>query len=177
MATATPIKLTEVEAPMTGKIAVLWDPAKDRTFKLATTIGNAKPIRTFSYTVITEYRKQINQGDTPIFDFLDLRFVGINWVDVQLWEKAKAQSKERDGIIQKLMGDGINGAIREFKPKVRELTGTLADYEDDDAIDMINEIYDPEFLGAVKREHNLGSTKLVAHVQERIESIKSGEIL
>jgi hypothetical protein len=169
-----------------GKIALVWNPANDPD--VPGTVVGSRAIRIFTYCVIEGYYQQQIAGrnetaKVPHFKSLTLNLIGRNWVDNELWQRAKAQSKANyEQSIQN--GDGAAydaiarllkaGAIREFEPIVDQLTGTLSDYSEADAQILVQEVFDADLLrGEMKAEVRGG---LAQYIQGRIKDLEAGEI-
>lgn len=156
--------------PKQGKIALLWDPTKER--HVAGTVGNSPAVRMYTFPVLDKYYKQPDGREIPKWDMLELRLLGRNWVDYSLWEKAKQLSKEMptDPLGMRLKWQ----AIVEFTPIVDVLTGTLADYDYDDACLIVDGIWDADVLRAEQKSTN--NSKLVTYIVNRIGKLESGEL-
>jgi hypothetical protein len=156
--------------PKQGKIALLWQPSKER--HIAGTVGNSPAVRMYTFPVLDQYYRQIDGREIPKWDMLELRLLGRNWVDNSLWQKAKEQSRA-------MPGDPIGmrlklQAIVELVPIVEVLTGTLADYDYDSATAIVDGIWDADVLRAEQKSAR--DSDLVSYIVNRITRMERGEL-
>jgi hypothetical protein len=162
--------MAEAPTVLNGKIALIWDPTRDTA--VAPSVGTATPIRTYHYSLVAGYAQQSENRAIPQFVTLDFRLVGRNWIDNELWQQAKAQSKQQSndplGRLLRLR------AIREFVPIVGTLTGTLSDYSIEDAQELILGVFDVDVLRAEQKAEQ--RPELVTYIAQRIRDLESGDV-
>jgi hypothetical protein len=163
-----------------GFIAIIWEP--DSEPNAPQTLSGVRSVRSFGYKWVdqkeTDKRIPNKNGRTPAFKEVELARPGLNWIDSVLWAEALAEAKRRKEDPELREIDPIelrirSGAIRVFQPKenLEALTGTISDYSDNDAAELIRAVYDVDVLRAYLKASD--SPAISAILQEQIRVIES----
>jgi len=162
MATQTAEIKSEVKlAPKAGKIAIIWNPDRDQDVLPAPNgTVNERPclfdwVPASEVESIRKTRDELDPFKSQMLTPVSLKGgkilrlnPGINWVEIGLWEEAKAESNRRSvsgerhdsrDYLQRLINDR---AITVLPTKGAALTGTIADYGAEEARQIIETISD-----------------------------------
>lgn len=155
-----------IEDVIDGMVAIEYFPEREGT---PGSVGDARTVRVFHLTVPEEVKiENTNQKITAI-QLITLK-PGTNWVDPQVWNKGITHHRNSKALQHRLR----LGAIQIRKPTSGgNLRGTLEDYAEGDAIELIGGIWDVSQLESLQ---GLEQRRAVRNaIARRIESIQKGE--
>ncbi|MGC8710962.1 MAG: hypothetical protein ACP5RH_01085 [Leptodesmis sp.] len=169
---ATAIAAAEEKAKVAkGTRYLIWDPSKDITAKNG--VGNERPIRSCHYSWMAGAAGTSIGGAIPSYKVLNLRVVGRNSVDSQLWEEAKADSSTRpdDPLGARIR----SGAILEVNPKAdAEAADLLSSYGVAEQMLLLDNIWDADVIrGELDSIRDAGVRQ---YAIDRIRQLESGEL-
>ena len=190
MANLTAEKTEVKSAPkQTGKIAIIWNPDRDKDVPDAPTGSvNERPclfdwVNIAEVEAIRKMREELDPFKAQMLNPVTLKGAqtlrlnpGINWIEIELWEAAKAESTRRSvsgerhdsrDYLQRLIDDR---AITVLSAKGGNLTGTIADYSVEEARQIIETISDMRTLMEYQSlSKDAGISSLLADRMEKLQ--------